>query len=418
MDVRKDHIRISLGISAALGGVVFALFGFATNQWNLALLIWILCFLVAIATSITVAFIRQRIYTNSVKHFSIDLDKIKQGDFSRLIDKTHTGILSDIAESVNSILSNIRSLIENFFYLSVSIVKSSRQVSKTAQDASSSINEISKTIEEIAKGASEQASDAQQGVQVVEKLSEQINVVYESYKDVTDESNKIFELKNIGLESVSVLRSKSEENFKSSEKIFSVVEKLTNTTKNINIFVESIENIAEQTNLLALNAAIEAARAGDAGKGFAVVAEEVRKLADQSKKSTEEIKVMMENIQTESSDAIKSMELMRKVTHDQNLAVNMTDSAFSDISNAITSIVDKTNRISESVSNMQTDKDNVILVIENISSVSQQTAASSQQVAATTEQQLSVIEEMKSSSIALDELVHELDKKLRNYKLK
>jgi len=73
-------------------------------------------------------------------------------------------------------------------------------------------------------------------------------------------------LNNIGLQSVKVLRDKSKENYETTEKIFSVVEKLADGIKDIGNFVESIENIAEQTNLLALNAAIEAARAGDAGK--------------------------------------------------------------------------------------------------------------------------------------------------------
>jgi methyl-accepting chemotaxis protein len=378
--------------------------------------------ILAIASTVLTFLIVKIAVQSSVKklvtRFSSEMEIIKTGDFSRLVDSKSYENLGGVASIVNIVLSDIRSLIDSFFTMSLAIVQSSRKVSKTSQEASASIEEISKTIDEIAKGASTQAGEAQQGVQMVEKLSEQITFVYESYNEITEETSRINELNNIGLDSVSVLRNKSQENFTTSEKIFSVIEKLTTTTKDIGLFVESIESIAEQTNLLALNAAIEAARAGDAGRGFAVVADEVRILADQSRKSTEEITNLMQSIQDESQLAINSMEIMKKVTQEQNVAVNKTDNAFNDIANAITSIIKKINEVNLSVSKMQTDKDDVISAIESISSVSEETAASSEEVAATTENQLKSIEDMKTDAESLDQLVQELDKRLKKYKLR
>lgn len=397
-------------VSGLVMSVIYFLFA---RDWNV-----ILVFLTAIVTSQVMRITNGIMVKGIAENFETELEPVKGGDYSKFLQPSRFGALAGLASVVNAVLSDIRTLVDSFFTLSISIIQASRKVGATASQAAASITEISKTVDEIAKGASDQAQDAQHGVQLVDKLSEQINFVYQSYGSVMEETNNINGLNNVGMESVSVLRKKSQENYNSTEKIFSVVENLTNTTKNIGMFVQSIEDIAEQTNMLALNAAIEAARAGEAGKGFAVVAEEVRKLADQSRQSTEEIAHLMENISEESQLAIEAMELMKKVSLEQNDAVDSTNKAFGDIANGIETIVRKIKDVNEAVSGMQGDKDAVINAIENISSVSEETAASSQQVAATTEQQLKEIDDMKVAAEQLNELVQELDKKLKKFKIK
>jgi len=409
-----DKSKFNVIASIAVGLIMSVVVVLLTGNYIAALLV----FFTAIFTSFALRLTNNIIIRKIATHFEDEMAVVKEGDYSKFLEPKMFGVLSGVASVLNSVLSDIRSLIDSFFTLSMSIVQASRKVGSTANKAVTSISEIAKTVDEIAKGASDQAQDAQQGVQMVDKLSEQIDFVYKSYSSVITETNNISSLNNIGLQSVSILRKKSEENFNSTEKIFSVVEKLTNTTKDIGMFVQSIEDIAEQTNMLALNAAIEAARAGEAGKGFAVVAEEVRKLADQSRQSTEEIARMMESISMESHQAIQAMELMKKVSHEQSEAVESTNKAFGDIANGIESIVMKIMDVNDAVSSMQTGKDEVIASIENISSVSEETAAASQQVAATTEQQLKEIDDMKTAALQLDELVQELDKKLKKYKIR
>jgi len=352
---------------------------------------------------------------NNIKQFENSINSAKQGDFSQMVDVNKCIGAEGFAQTINDVITDIKNLLQSFHNLSGSIVEASQTVSTTAEQAASAMHDISKTMDEIARGASDQAQQAQHGVEMVDNLSEQIDFVYESYSRITEETKKINDLNNVGLDSVSILRKKSKENNDTAEKIFAVIEKLTNTTNDIGLFVESIESIAEQTNLLALNAAIEAARAGEAGRGFAVVAEEVRKLADQSRKSTEEINVLMKSIQEESQLAIESMELMKKMSQEQNIAVNKTDSAFNDIANAITNIVGKINEVNQAVSKMQQDKLQVTSAIESISSVSEETAAASQEVAATTEQELQAISEMQNSIKNLVDLVHLLNSKLNKY---
>lgn len=354
----------------------------------------------------------------TVSSMNKQLESCSQGDYSQLIEKINVDYIDKIISCMNFLIEDTRGLIENFFSLSSLIVESAKSVTTVSETTLESIDRMSKTAEEIAAGASSQAEEAQESVRVVDKLSEEINFLSDSYDDVTKETNIINKLNTVGLQSVSILQEKSEVSHDSYEKIFSVVGQFTNKTKDIGLFVESIETIAEQTNLLALNAAIEAARAGDAGKGFAVVAEEVRKLADQSRQATEEINILMSNIIQESEIAIKSMETFKQVSNDQNIAVAKTDKAFNDIANAINSLVQKNNEINKSVSKMVDVKNEAISASEHISLVSQQTAISTQEVVSITDNELTNVKKMKEDVERLEHLVIELDNKLKKYKTK
>lgn len=377
----------------------------------------IIVIICSVLITITIKVGTDKTFKRILDSLNKDIEKVSRGDFSSMMNTENAGVVTEISICINSIISEMRSILNNFFSISNLIVESTAKVHTASELASTAMGEIKQTVEQIEKGVGMQANDAQQGVLAIEKLSEQISLVYNSYNSITDDTKKIKDLNNIGLQSVKVLRAKSKENYDTAEKIFSVIEKLTNSTKDIGSLVESIESIAEQTNLLALNAAIEAARAGETGKGFAVVAEEVRKLADQSRKSTEEINMLMKSIQEESLMAIEAMEIMKKVSADQNAAVNKTDSSFSDIANAINSIILKINDVNKSITKMQNDKTEVINLIESISAISGETVAFSKELAVSSEHQLEHINDMNESAVKLSDLVKELDSKLRKYKV-
>lgn len=410
---KKSMSQLSLIITPIIGAIIGLALSIKTGD--------VLVFIIVGAFSFIEAIVVKKLFEIEVRKIANTLadkmQKIKEGDFTVMIASKDYGIIGPVASTINSVLSDIRKLIDGFFQLALTIRSASYAINSVSKNATEAVHVISQTSDEISKGAISQAEEAQKGVLSVEQLSNQINSVYNSSNEIMVETEKIAQVNVAGVEAVQSLKEKSEENYSASEKIFSVIEKLVNAVQEITSFTDSIENITEQTNLLALNAAIEAARAGEAGLGFAVVADEVRKLADQSRKSNLEITNLVESISEDSKMATEVMDTLRKTTEEQTLSVDTTQQAFDDIANAIYAIVDKFKGVDEAVKKMESDKDEVITAIEHISSVSEETAASSEEMSATTSSQLDAFEELQEASKNLENLVVNLDERLKRYKI-
>lgn len=397
---------------AILGGILKVVL-----KSDVIILTVVICVISNILLSIVIALIAASSIRKMSSNFGNILNTIAQGDLSLSLSEKDNKVFGKLSGHITSITEKFRSIINDTNDLTKSIVQSSSDMDVQTKEATSAIVEISKTIDEIATGTSEQVAEAQMGVAIMEDLSNQIATVSDIYSVISSETESVTSLNKQGIEIVMDLKEKSNDYNLSSKKIFSTVEKLTNALDNIGVFVESIKNIATQTNLLALNAAIEAARAGEAGRGFAVVADEVRKLADESKNSTEEISALMNSIQEDSKEAIEAMEAMKTVSEQQNISVDQTEISFKMIADAIYSIAVKMNDSNKSVAQMDTQKTRAISAIENIARVSEQTAAATEELAATTESQLKTFESMEVTSEELKSISNEMDNRLKEYKL-
>jgi aerotaxis receptor len=180
------------------------------------------------------------------------------------------------------------------------------------------------------------------------------------------------------------------------EKSAVVIHKLEKDSDSIGSVVDVIKTIAEQTNLLALNAAIEAARAGEQGRGFAVVADEVRSLANRTQQSTQEIRRMIEALQSAARDAVNVMENGRNQANTGVTQVAQAGEALGRITAAVQTINDMNTQIATASEQQSHVAEEINKNISNITHVVEQTAAGAANTARASEDLLKLAGGLKS----------------------
>jgi methyl-accepting chemotaxis protein len=235
---------------------------------------------------------------------------------------------TDSSDEIGILAGSIASLIHSLREIIIHMVKTAQKLSEASgvmrsnsDEVTASMNEIAKTVCEIAEGASNQAKDAEELVHEISNLGEAVGKSLDSAKGLTDSSGKIKSASEDGLNTVIELENVTLQNQSSFQSIFNIIDTTSENAGKIREAIALISDIAKKTKLLALNASIEAASAGEAGKGFAVVAEEIRRLSEQTKSSTNVIDGILGELSDNIQTAVNQSVIVKEAVNQQAVSV-------------------------------------------------------------------------------------------------
>ena len=208
------------------------------------------------------------------------------GDLTAKITRRHAGDFEELGKAVNQLSTQVHSAILQIANTTNSLVSAAEELTATSQQMSANAEETSSQANVVTAASDEVNKNLQTVATATEEMSASIKDIAKNASEAAKVSNSAVGVAN---------------------KTNQTVTKLGQSSAEIGEVIKVITSIAQQTNLLALNATIEAARAGEAGKGFAVVANEVKELAKETAKATEDISRKIETIQTDTKESVDAI---------------------------------------------------------------------------------------------------------------
>ena len=315
------------------------------------------------------------------------LDKIANGDFTVRLNLKRKDEFRFLADGVNHMSDNVCSLVQDVSEVGNVLLEDVNDVAEATVNFVSTTDTIRRSLGEIQQGVAQLEENSDNSLSQMDVLSSQFKLLDQNASSIgkaTDETNSAI---GEGIETMRTLRDRTDDTTMMMSRVSETMGSLENRIRDIDVIINAIDDIAEQTTLLSLNASIEAARAGELGKGFSVVAEEIRKLADQSLKSAEEIRLIIQEITQQTKEAGISVENACDSVNNQKEVVEHTTESFRHMDEQTRILTSQVGEILNYIQKMENARVTTEDAISGIAAVAEETFASSSEVNTATQTQ-------------------------------
>lgn len=421
-DVRLSlSAKIFIGNLVTVGATLGLLFGLGQRGWfaqpeNQ----WVLVIGILVPAS-AVAWLISRRLTRNLETLMRAARAISTGDLSEAVavndDPQWADEIDVLAGTTATMLGNLRDLVAHLQRTAARVKASSSALVEATDAVGQQASGVLEQVASIAQRSEGQAERAEQQGTILDQMATDLR----RSADIADEAARSTQATSAaatrGTETSRQALGRMRNVFERVDDAGDAVYRLSERTAEIHAIVQAITQIAEQTHLLSINASIEAARAGDAGRGFAVVAEEIRRLADSSARSAEQINVIVTGIDDHTRSVVNTM---RESTRELGEGRKHID----DISRTLDSIVDATHREAEKVSSLseltRTQLElavEVVAVADDVRRGAERIAEATRTVEAASSEQRRRSVTLEDSARTLSDLAAELDSVAGGFRL-
>lgn len=371
------------------------------NNTGLALLVTLLIVL-------TLQYITNRRTFAPVKELMKALESLSRGDFNIRL-KEGKDELGQVSAKFNTTVQSISTLVMTMKAVSSASAEQSKVLFSTVESNNEDTSVITKNIEELSESTAIQTTSLSESVISLDEIASGINDISSNASTLSETSFQMKSQSDKGNQNIEQVVNQMNDIHASVKHSVAVIEKLQQRSGEIEQIVQMITDIASQTNLLSLNASIEAARAGENGRGFAVVAHEVKKLAEQSKQSAEQIAELIAAIQEETAQAVEVITEGEQKVGQGMAIVKETGELFQGIYQATDSVTSQIQEVSAATQEMVAVTEQITASFKQLAELAEQNTGFTQNIKLKAQTQRNSFNQIVESAEQLNEISSKLE---------
>ena len=389
---KHSSMAPTLAITFAVNGLIIAGALIALNTQPLAVQLVVAALLSQLSTFIIL--VRTKGQVSLVSKY---IDEIANGHVTATLPKSVRKEFLVIGDSIDHLSKDMKIMIGKMLMTSeklassiTSIKETGNQLAISFENVAENVTDIAGSIDDISSKSQTTQDDAGVMVNGINQITDLSNELGTSSREMDETIRKNTEN---SLSIIQIMKQGSNENLEISKEI----QDLSESMISIEEIIQIITAISEQTNLLALNASIEAARAGDAGRGFAVVAEEVRKLAEQSNESTENIKEIISEVSGKTKQISSRIEALVVESQNSIEFADKSNQMLEQVTTTVSSTIDSVDNIRTLCESQLSTTNQIFKLVEGVTDNAHDVTANVEEAAALTQEQSASISGMSSS---------------------